>query len=181
MMDKDKLLKVGIITSAHGIKGEVNVFPTTDDIKRFKKLKDVILDTGKELKEMTVLGARFNKQSVILKIKDIDDRNAAELLRKKELLVTRENAVRLSRDEYFVADLIGLSVRDEDGVPIGVLSDVISTGANDVYEIRIDEDYEYPGVKIMPEVFYAPAIKECVKNVDIESGVVTIHIMPGLI
>ncbi len=167
----EKMFQVGIITSTHGVHGEVKVFPTTDDVRRFKRLKEVILDTGKEQITLEVEGAKFSKQLVILKFKGIDNINDVEKYRQKSLYVTRENAVRLRRDEYFIADLMGLRVHDEDGAEIGVLREVMETGANDVYVIDLDDGRE----------LLLPAIKECVLHVDVEAGFVQIHIMPGLL
>lgn len=167
----EKMFQVGIITSTHGVHGEVKVFPTTDDVRRFKRLKEVILDTGKEQITLEVEGAKFSKQLVILKFKGIDNINDVEKYRQKSLYVTRENAVRLRRDEYFIADLMGLRVHDEGGAEIGVLREVMETGANDVYVIDLNDGRE----------LLLPAIKECVLNVDVEAGFVQIHIMPGLL
>lgn len=169
----EDLLQVGAITKTHGVHGEVKIFPMTDDVKRFKKLKEVILDTGKEKLTLTIEGVKFFKQFVILKFKDYDSIESIEKYCGKELglYVTRENAVKLKKDEYFIADLIGLNVRDEDDNDIGKITDVISTGANDVYEIELNEG----------NVFLLPAIKECVLNVSIEEGYMKIHILDGLL
>lgn len=167
----EKMFQVGIITSTHGVHGEVKVFPTTDDVRRFKRLKEVILDTGKEQITLEVEGTKFFKQFAILKFKGIDNINDVERYRQKSLYVTRENAVRLKKDEYFIADLMGLRVHNEDGSEIGVLREVIETGANDVYVIDLDDGRE----------LLLPAIKECVLNVDVEAGFIQIHIMPGLL
>ena len=101
----EKLLQVGVITSTHGIRGEVKVFPTTDDPKRFKKLKQVILDTGKEKRDLEVESVKFFKQFVILKFKGIDNINEVERYKRCPLLVTRDHAVPLQEDEYFIADI----------------------------------------------------------------------------
>lgn len=181
-MERDELLQVGVITTAHGIKGQVNVFPTTDDAKRFKKLKSVILDKKGQLSEVKVEQTAFFKNMVILKLEGIDDRNAAETLKKCPLLVTRENAVPLDADEYFVADLIGLDVfENETDALIGKITDVISTGANDVYEIAIDKDFIYNGKRPDEAKIYAPAIKACITDVNISEGKVSMTVMPGLI
>jgi 16S rRNA processing protein RimM len=164
-------LQVGIISSTHGVRGEVKVFPTTDDVKRFKKLKSVILDTGKENIELEIESVKFFKQFAILKFKGIDDINDVQKYRQKSLYVTRDKAVRLNRDEYFIADLIDLKVIDENDEEIGVLTDVMQTGANDVYVIRMNDGRE----------LLLPAIKECVLKVDIDAGFVKIHIMEGLL
>ena len=167
----EQLLQVGVITQPHGVRGEVKVFPTTDDPVRFKKLKKVILDTGKEKLDLEVEHVKFFKQFVIVKFKEFDNINDIDRYKRCPLLVTRENAVLLEEDEYFVADMIGMKVITEDGTEFGTLSDVMETGANDVYVI----DSKEHGEVLMP------AIKECVLNVDMESGIITVHLMNGLI
>jgi len=167
----EQLLQVGAITSTHGVRGEVKVFPTTDDPKRFKRLKDVILDTGKEQIPMEIESVKFFKQFVILKFKGFDNINDIERFKGKNLYVTRENAVRLRRDEYFIADLEGLTVLLEDGTEFGTLTEVIQTGANDVYTIAMKNGGEV----------LVPAIKECILSVDIEEGKMIIHLMDGLL
>lgn len=166
----EDLLQVGVITTTHGVRGEVKVFPTTDDAARFKKLKQVILDTGKEKVELEIAGVKFFKNLVILKFKGIDDINDVEKYRKKSLYVTRENAVKLKKDEYFIADLIGLKAISDEGEDLGIINDVLQTGANDVYVISKEG---------MDELL-VPAIRDCVKNVDIEGGTMEIHLLPGL-
>ena len=167
----EDLLKVGVITSTHGIKGEVKVFPTTDDVKRFKKGISLILETGKEQLDLEVEGVKFFKQFVILKFKGIDDINQIEKYKRKELFVTREHAVKLKKDEYFIADLIGLSVIDEEGNTIGVLGDVMETGANDVYVVKMADEKEV----------LIPAIKQCILEVNVEEGFLKVHMMEGLL
>ncbi len=167
----EDLLQVGAITQPHGIHGEVKVFPTTNDVKRFKKLKEVILDTGREQKVLEIEGVKFFKQYAILKFKGYDNINDIEKYKGKPLLVTRENAVKLGRDEYFIADLIGIEVYDEDGKYLGVLQKVIETGANDVYEVKFEDGRE---------VLF-PAIRQCILDVDMENRKMTVHIMDGLL
>ncbi len=164
-------LQVGVISSTHGVRGEVKVFPTTDDVKRFKRLKEVILDTGKEELVLEIEGVKFFKQFVILKFKGFDNINDIEKYKTKSLYVTRANAVRLRKDEYYIADLQGLTVIDESEQVIGTLRDVMETGANDVYIVDMTDGRE----------LLIPAIKECILNVDIEGGKIQIHIMDGLL
>ena len=167
----EQLLQVGVISSTHGIRGEVKVFPTTDDVKRFKKLKKVILDTGREHLPLEVESVKFFKQFAIVKFKGIDNINDIEKYKGKSLLVDRENAVKLRKDEYFIADMIGLQVYTEDGEAFGVLKDVLETGANDVYIIDSSKHGEV----------LVPAIKQCILDVDIEGQKMTIHLMEGLV
>ena len=167
----EDLLQVGIITSTHGVRGEVKVYPTTDDPRRFRRLKEVVLDTGREKMNLEIEGVKFFKQFVILKFKGLDNINDIEKYRQKSLYVTRKNAVRLQRDEYFIADLIGLKVQDEDGKELGTVKDVIETGANDVYEVEMAD-----GRSLL-----LPAIKQCILNVDVENGMMQVHVLEGLL
>ena len=167
----NNILQVGAVTSTHGLAGEVKVFPTTDDPKRFKKLKQVLLDTGKDMLPLEVEHVKFFKNMVILKFKGYENPDDVMKFRQKELWIDRKDAVRLSKDEYFIADLIDMEVCDEEGKLIGTLKDVISTGANDVYAVETPEG---------KEVLF-PAIRQCVLDVDTEARKMTVHVMEGLL
>lgn len=167
----EQRFQVGIITATHGIRGEVKVYPTTDDPKRFKRLKNVILESEKEKCVLEIEGVKFFKQFVILKFKGIDNINDVEKYRRAVLYVTRENAVRLRKDEYYIADLIDMSVENEDGSPLGTLKDVISTGANDVYDIELNDGRQ----------LLLPAIRDCILEVDVENARMRVHILDGLL
>ena len=171
-----ELYQVGAITQTHGIRGEVKVFPMTDDVSRFKNMKELILDTGKEQIVLEVTSARPQKNLVILKFKGIDNINDVEKYKGCGLFVTKENRVKCKKDEYFIADLIGLRAIDEEGEAFGTISDVIQTGANDVYVIT---------TKLGEEVMI-PAIKDWILEVSVEeqdgqAGYVRIHLLPGLL
>ena len=166
-----ELYQVGAITQTHGIRGEVKVFPMTDDVSRFKNMKELILDTGKEQIVLEVTSARPQKNLVILKFKGIDNINDVEKFRKASLYVTRDNAVRLKKDEFFIADLIDMTVETEDGTVLGTLRDVITTGANDVYEVTLLQ-----GGSVL-----IPAIKECILEVDVEQARMRVHLLDGLL
>lgn len=167
----DNLLRVGVISSTHGIRGEVKVFPTTDDPNRFMNLKKVILDTGKEQIEMEITGVRFFKQMVIVKFKGYDNINDIEKYKGKDLLITRENAVKLEEGEYFIFDLIGCAVVTDEGEDFGTLVEVLQTGANDVYVVKTKEGKEV----------LLPNIEPCILDVNIEEKKITAHIMEGLV
>ncbi len=162
--------RIGVISSTHGIAGEVKVYPTTDDIRRFKKLKHVILDTGRGEMELQVEQVRFFKQMVILKFKEFQNINEVEQFKGKDLYVTRENAVRLDRDEYYISDLIGMRVVSTDGDELGTVKDVMRTGANDVYLVQTPEEEE----------LLLPAIRDCIRTIDMDEGIITVYLMPGL-
>ena len=166
----EELLQGGVITSTHGVRGEVKVFPTTDDPERFKTLKHVLLDTGREKKPLEIQGVKFFKQFVILKFKGIDNINDIERYKGRPLLVSREDAVELHEDEYYIADLIGMKVKTDDGEN-GTLKDVIETGANEVYVVEFEK---YGEVLI-------PAIHECILDVDVENMQMEVHLLEGLV
>ena len=167
----EDLLRVGVIANTHGIRGEVKVFPTTDEKERFKDLKKVILDMGKEQKVLEIQSVRFFKNLVILKFKGIDNINDIEMYKGKDLLVTREDAVPLEEGEYFIADLLDLDVYSDEDEKIGVLYDVMQTGANDVYVVKTEEGKE----------ILLPAIDECILDIDLEESRMTVNIMEGLL
>lgn len=167
----EQFFQVGIISSTHGIRGEVKVFPTTDDVKRFKKNTEVLLETGKDVRiPLKITQVKFFKQFVILKFEGFDSINDIEKYKGRSLYVSRENAVSLNRDEYFIADLIGMKVFDEENAFIGELKEVYETGANDVYIISRDGG----------EDLLIPAIKQCILDVDVQEGVMKVHLLEGL-
>lgn len=166
----EDLLQVGVITTTHGIRGEVKVYPTTDDAHRFEDLTYILLDAGKELCELEIEKVRYFKQFVILKFKDVDNINDIEPYKGRSLYVTREFAVPLKENEYYIADLIDMKVYLEDGSFFGTLKDVMETGANDVYIMETEAFGEV----------LVPAIKDCIKAVDVEQGTMTIHLLEGL-
>jgi 16S rRNA processing protein RimM len=167
----EEFLQVGVISSTHGVRGEVKVFPTTDDVKRFSKLKEVLLGAVYDAPLLHIEGVKYQKNMVILKFKEYSTLNDVEKLKGQQLFVTRKNAVKLSKDEYFVADLIGMRVIDEDKNICGTLKDVMQTGANDVYIIDLDDNRE----------LLLPAIKDCILNLDFDKGIIKIHILDGLL
>lgn len=164
-------LQVGVISSTHGVRGEVKVFPTTDDMTRFKKLKEVILVTEKTEKLLKITSVKFFKQFAILKFDGINTLNDVEVYKGASLFVDRKNAVKLEKDEYFIADLIDLLVVDENENEIGTLIDVMKTGANDVYIVKNEEGKE----------LLFPAIKECILDIDFKKKTMTVHVMDGLL
>lgn len=167
-------LQVGIIISTHALKGEVKVFPTTDNVKRFDDLKKVYAADDPDAGGVTleVASVRYFKNLVILKFRGIDRIEDVQKYLKKNLYVSREDAVPLGENEYYVGDLIGMKVvRLEDREELGTISDVLATGANDVYIVRREGRKE----------ILVPAIRECIRKVDVEHGVMTVHLLPGLV
>ncbi len=164
--------QVGTITSTHGLKGEVKVFPSTEDMRRFDDLKGktVVLDPDTKNTELVIEGVKYFKNQVILKFKGLDRIEDVERLRKSEIFISREDAIPLEDGEYYIADIFGMKVWDEDDNFLGEITDVLQTGANDVYVVHADgrKDLLIPGI---PPV---------VLDMNIEEGTMKIHLLEGL-
>ena len=167
----EELFRVGVISNTHGISGEVKVYPTTDNVRRFDDLKEVILDTGKEQLILHVTSVKYFKNMVILKFKEFDNINDIIPYKGMDLLVTRENAIPLEEGEYYIADIIGSKVITDEDKILGTLTDVLQTGANDVYVVKTKDGKEV----------LLPSIEECILDRDIENKIVKVHIMKGLL
>ena len=166
-----QFIEAGEIVTTHGVRGEVKIFATTDDIRRFKKLKKCIIDTGRERIDVEVESCKFFKQTPILKFKSIDQLNDVERFKGKDLLVHRDHAVKLEKNEFFIVDLIGLNVETDEGMELGILTDVLQTGANDVFVVKMSDGNEV----------LIPYIEQCVPEIHPETGKVTVHLLPGLL
>ena len=171
MENMEQYLRVGTVTTTHGLQGEVKVYPSTDDPGRFKKLKKVLLAGRGGYQPLTISQVRFSKNLVLLKFEGYDRVEDVTAFRGKELYVERADAVQLGPDEYYIGDLIGMEVYLEDGTQLGILKDVIETGANDVYQV------ERTGAK---EVLI-PAIRQCVLQVNPEENRMTVHLLEGML
>ena len=167
----ENYLRVGVITTTHGVRGEVKVYPTTDDINRFNDLEKVYLDTGREYIPLEIEGVKYFKQLVILKFKGIDNINNIEKYRGKDLLVSRDQAIPLEEGEYFIYDLIDSEVYTEDGNKLGILTEIMTTAANDVYVVKTPQNKE----------ILLPSIKECILDIDAINKKITVHLMKGLV
>ncbi len=167
-------LEVGEIAGTHGIRGDVKVFPLTDNPKRFSKLKTVILNTRLGEKEVAVSGAKYIGKFVVVHLDGYNTPEEARLLRGLRLSIRREAAVQLPKGSWFIPDLIGMQVMEveEDGTEevLGTLTDVIRTAANDVYAVTTPEQKE----------ILIPAIKDCILDVNVEEAVMKVHLLPGL-
>ncbi|MFD3156540.1 ribosome maturation factor RimM [Haloimpatiens sp. FM7330] len=136
-------LSIGEIINTHGIKGELKVYPLTDDMNRFKQLDEVLID-GVTKK---ILECKMQKDRVILKIEGINSIEEANKYRNKYIKIHRKNAVELEEDAYFITDLIGCKVFDTNGVELGKVYDVIQTGSNDVYWVKGNQETLIPALK----------------------------------
>jgi len=163
-------LSIGQIINIHGFKGEVKVYPLTDDMSRFKKLKEVFVEENDQLIKYVVEEIKFQSNVIIMKLKGVDTEEAANKLRNRYIKVDRKSAVKLPRDTYFICDLIDLEVYDEEGLLLGKVKDVLQTGSNDVYVVQTD------GKDIL-----VPALKEVVRDIDIRNGKLVVRLPEGLI
>ncbi|MBE6013653.1 MAG: ribosome maturation factor RimM [Lachnospiraceae bacterium] len=162
--------EIGKIVNAHGIKGEVKIFPISDDPEKFEKLKSLYISSSSGEREYFIEGYKYHKQFIILKLKGIDDMNAALGFKGSLVKVSRDKGVKLNKDEYYIRDIYDISVYDEEEHFLGTVTDILFTGANDVYEIT--KEGEKP--------FLIPAIKQCILNVDIENNKMTVKLLEGL-
>lgn len=166
-------LRVGVITTTHGVHGEVKVYPTTDDAKRFEDLisKSILFDIKGELTPFTLEGVKYFKNLVILKFEEINDCDLASKYRQTDIYIHREDGLALEEGEYYIADLIGCDVITDKDEKLGKVKDVLQTGANDVYVVNSSK---YGEVLI-------PVIKDCILDVNIYDGVIKVHLLDGLI
>ncbi|MFV0504349.1 MAG: ribosome maturation factor RimM [Lachnospirales bacterium] len=160
--------EIGKIVNTQGIKGDVRVVPSTDDIKRFELLKNIKIYKENKIKELTIEKVWYHKKFVIIKFEEINNMTEAETLKDYVIRISDDEALPLEEDEYFIRDLIGIDVYASDE-KIGIIKDVLVTGANDVYVVKTE------GKDLL-----LPAIKECINNIDMNKKVMNVTIMKGL-
>lgn len=162
-----RYLVVGKIVAPWGVRGEVKVALETDFPERFKRLKRVYL--GEKVTSFALEGSRLHKRHALLKLGGCDDRHAAEKLRGLLVQIPIEEAMPLGEEEYYVYQIVGLDVWSTEGKHLGKVSEVLFTGANDVYVVRGERE------------ILIPAIEDVVLEVDLANGRLTVELMEGLI
>jgi len=162
---------VGKVVSTQGNKGEIKVLPLTDSTDRFKKLTSIFIRNNIDRKTLKIEKIRIKENMVILKIENIENIKEAKMIVGSYLEVKRENAVKLPKGTYFVFEIIGLEVYNQNNIFLGKVDNVISTGSNDVYVVKSKDKEE----------LFIPAIREVVKNIDLEKKRITINMVDGLI
>ena len=167
----EQYFEIGKITGTHGIRGTMRVFPTTEDPSRFERLKEIIVEIRGKRETFHIQKVAFHKQFVLLTVKEITDINVAELYKNGRILIPDAMAIPLGEDEYYNRDLYGLKVVTEEGEELGELTEIFPTGSNDVYVVKKDGK----GKELL-----LPTIKDCIKNVDLENGVMTVKLLEGL-
>lgn len=161
-------IQVGKIVNTHGINGDVKVVPFTDDIKRFEKLKIIFI--GDEKLQMEISKVGYVKGNVLLRFKDHENINYVEKFKNQFIYIDEKDKVKLPKDSYFIHDIIGLDMYLIDGAKIGKVKDVLQPGANDVYVVK-GEGKEY----------LIPAIRDVIKEVDLDEGKIIIEPLEGLL
>lgn len=167
-MDNDYFV-IGKIVNTQGIKGDLRVIPTTDDISRFDSLDFVYIDKRGNIDKYDIQNVRYHKQFVLLKLKGVDNMTIAESFKNSEIKITKDMALPLGEDEYYIRDLYSMDVVTDLGESLGKIEDIIFTGANDVYVVRND----------ISEILI-PAIKQCILKVDKENNKMTVRLLEGL-
>ena len=166
-----KYLEIGQIVNTFGIKGEVKVKPFTDDITKFDDRKKVYIENKGVKKEYEIEQVKYHKNMVLIKFKDIETVEQAELLRNSYLFVDRESEKPLKEGTYYIVDLIGLEVYTDEGELLGNVDDIYNTGSNDIYVVKNE----------LGKQILLPGIKEVIKKVDLENKKITVHLLTGLI
>ena len=162
--------EIGKVTGTHGIRGTMRVFPTTEDPSRFERLKEVIFQLRGRQEVFHIQKVAYQKQFILLTVKEITDINVAELYKTASILIPDAQAIPLEEDEYYTRDLYGLTVVTDAGEELGKLEEIFSTGSNDVYVVKKE------GAKDL----LLPAIKDVVLAVDPAEKKMTVHLLEGL-
>lgn len=169
-MARTEILRIGVVTSPQGVRGEVRVYPTTDELSRFSEVGTLLLEKEGVRSLRTIESVKQLKGMVALKLSGIDSVEEAEKIRNADLLIRRDQSSPLKEGQYFIGDLLDLLAVREDGTEVGTVEDVLKTGANSVLVIKKKDGKE----------LLLPVIPDCVLSVDSDEGIMTIHVLPGL-
>ena len=168
---KQEYFEIGQIVNTFGIKGFVKINPFTDDLERFEELKSVFVVKNKELIEIQIEEVKYHKHLVLVKFKGIEDINMAEKYKGCYIKIKRENARKLPEDTYFIADLIGIKVYDENGNLLGKVDDIYNNKSTDIYVIKDD----------LGKQILLPVTKEVIKQIDVDNDKIVVHLIDGLV
>lgn len=168
---KQEYFEIGQIVNTFGIKGFVKVKPFTDDMQRFEELDSILVQKGNRLNEMQIEEVKYQKNVVLLKLKGIEDINMAEQYRGCYIKIPRKKARKLPEGTYFIADLIGINVYTEEGVLLGKVEDIYQNKSSDIYVVKND----------LGKQILLPAMKEVIKQIDLENEKIIVHLIEGLI
>lgn len=172
--NKPDYLLLGELLRPHGVRGEMRMRILTDYPERIKDLERLYLGDATDHRHVTpytIETTRFHKDYLLIKFEEIKDRNEAEALRGQFVMVELANAIPLEDDEFYLFELIGLSVQTDTGHRLGTIRDVMETGANDVYVVNSTQYGE----------LLIPAHDETIVDIDIAGGWVTVKLPDGLL
>ncbi len=164
------VLEIGQIVNTRGLRGEVKVNSFSEDPQRFEKVKSIYVKSDKDYKEYEIERVTYVKNQVVLKLKGINKIEYAEALRNSYIYVKREELEELPEGTYYIADLIGLDVYEENGNLLGKVDDIFSTKSNDVYVVRTE----------LGELKYLPSIPEVLKDIDLPNKKIIVNLIKGL-
>ena len=157
------MIEVGTLVAPHGVRGDLRIKPLIERPEILRKLSEIYIEGAPR----KLLSAKPHKNIYILRLEGCDDRNAAEALIGKKVFLPEGDFPRLPQGEYYYFELLGLTVIEENGQIVGTLSEIIETGANDVYTVKANDGKE----------ILIPAIPDCIKNVDLEKRTMTVHLL----
>jgi len=164
-------LEVGQIVNTFGIKGQVKVVPFTNDIERFDELRKVYIMNRKNRKEVEIENVKYHKNMVLLKFKGLDKIEDVEIFKNCYLEIDRKDGKPLEEGEYYIIDLIGLDVYTDEGTHLGKVDDIYNTGSNDIYVVK-DE---------LGKQILLPYIDDVIKEINLESHKIIVHLIEGLV
>lgn len=168
---KQEYFEIGQIVNHFGIKGMVKVNPFTNDISQFEELKSVLVEKNGKLLDIQIEEVKYSKNQILLKLKGIDTVEEAEKYRNCYIKIARENAKKLSKNTYFIADLLGLTVYTDENILLGKVEDIYNSGASDIYVVKSED-----GKQIL-----LPGIKDVIKQIDLEQEKIIVHLIKGLV
>lgn len=168
---KQEYFEIGQIVNHFGIKGMVKVNPFTNDISQFEELKSVLVEKNGKLLDIQIEEVKYSKNQILLKLKGIDTVEEAEKYRNCYIKIARENAKKLPKNTYFIADILGLTVYTDENILLGKVEDIYNSGASDIYVIKSED-----GKQIL-----LPGIKDVIKQIDLEQEKIVVHLIKGLV
>ncbi len=169
----DGYMAVGLITSVHGLKGEVKVELHTDFPDRFALGARLFL--GTTLIEVDIIQARPHKGQLLVQLAGVTTREEAETLRGQWFFIHEAQAAELDKDTYWIHEIIGLAVQTVEGRRLGIIEDVLATGANDVYIVKTEESVN------RGQDLLLPAIADVIQSIDIAAGSMTVQLLHGML
>ena len=167
----EKYPEIAPIVNTSGTKGMLKVKPFTENTKkRYDNLKKVYIKNKNERKEYEIEEVKYHKEMVLIKFKGIETIEEAEKFRNAYLLINREDEEPLEEGTYYIVDMLGLEVYTDENERLGILDDIFNSGSSDIYVVKNE----------LGKQILLPAIKDVIKNIDMENRKITVHLIKGL-